>query len=67
MFKNRSPLGKENMYNEWLTNEPVKSGMSPIKNPNSYFEHSFANVRKGKYVQQDKNLRQLESALIRQA
>jgi len=48
MFKNKSPLGKENFINEWYINEPIKGGISPNKTSPLHAEPSFSKVRKHK-------------------
>lgn len=54
MFKNKSPVGKENLINDWFVNEQTKKGLSPVKNQTSHFEHSFANARKAKNIYQER-------------
>ena len=48
MFKNKSPLGKENFINEWYIKEPIKGGISPNKTSPLHAEPSFSKVRKHK-------------------
>jgi hypothetical protein len=65
MFKGKSPLGKENLMNEWFGNDQMKLGLSPVKNQSSHFEHSFANVRKGRHNYPERSQPAPNSDLLR--
>jgi hypothetical protein len=56
MFKNKSPLGKENLINDWFNNEQTRVGMSPIKSPGGHLEPSFSKTRKIKNTYTDRTL-----------
>lgn len=56
MYKNISPLGKENLKNDWYINEQmVHERHSPIKNLNANYEHTFAKARRTQNQNLDRN------------
>lgn len=65
MFKNKSPMGKENLINDWFVNEQTKIGLSPAKNHTSHSDHSFANARKAKNIHHERLTQQPQTGLIK--